>query len=327
MKHLFVLLLSILSCTLFASDERVLVVMQDAFLRRAIVQRLQMEGYSNVLEEGCGSKDFGPGYLAALFSEFQPDFVIVDGSKGDPLDCMIIDTQVVQQAASSRVKKTFVLSSFAVYPNNAPLPLKEESLVNLKIEKITEPYQIAKSRALKQIEELNGLKQPRYFFVVHPYLVGPHDTGFDIWAKDPVKNIAARVLKAKWKKLDFTVVSNNGKARYEIMHADDLADALVFLLSSEPDEAIINVSSGCDIPVKQLTEYVKSHLKFTGEVIYDPTAFDEVPRRVLDNRRCTNLGFTPQVNGQDAIKDTVLWLESQISKPYNPAEDTPFTLP
>ena len=321
------LLLVLFTPCLYSSQERVLVVVPDPFIRRAIVQRLKMEGYSHVLGESCSSKDFGPGYLAALFSEFQPDFVLVDGWQNDPLSSMIIDTQVLQQAASSRVKKTFVLSSFAVYPDKTALPLHEEKIANLKLESITDPYRLAKVSALKQIEELNALARPRYFFVVYPNLVGPHDSGFAIHAKYPIKRIEARILKAKWKKQPFTVVANDGNARYEILHVDDLAAALIFLLTSQPDDAIINVSSGCDFEVKQIGDYVKGHLKYSGEVIYDPNAYDEVPRRVLDSRRLTTLGFVPQISGQDALKDASLWLETQVAKPYNPAEDTEFTLP
>ncbi len=306
----------------YCSDARVVVAVANPFVRNAIVQRLQIEGYRHIREDDCLATTF-----TTLFSDFHPEYVIVDGTQTDVANAMIIDTQAINAAYNTNVKKTIVLASFEIYPDNCPVPHKETSLATLKRDGQSSPYQIAKLTALKQCQEHNALKRPRFILCPHPYLCGPHDTGFTANSQHPIKNIAARVLKAKWQNQSFAVVPNDGRARYEIMHIDDLAAAVVFLLTAQIEDEIVNISYGHDTNVKTLSEYIKSSLKFTGTLIFDPTSFDDVPRHMLNNTRLTTLGWYPTVNSQEVIKDTVLWLESKSPPPYSPEEETPFILP
>ncbi len=322
MKWLLALLIAV-SSVVYAHDAKVLVVAPDPFIRNALVRRLQMEGYHYVREEACEKT----GHMTALFSEFHPDFVIVDGTKKDPTDTMIIDTQVITACYNSNVKRAIVLSPVDVYPPNTKLPFKEDSLLELKRETLKDPRQIAKITALAQCHENNGLKKPRFIFCPYTYLAGPHDTGFTQDSSHPVKNIATRILKAKWQKNPMAVISNDGRARYELMHIDDMASAVVYLLTAPVEDEVINIAYGSDTNIRNIAEYIKSHLKFEGRLIYDSTSFDDVARTVLDNSRLTALGWYPTVPSQDIIKDTVLWLETKLDQPYNALEETPFILP
>lgn len=309
------------------NDTRVLVVVPNSFVRSSLVARLQMEGYHFIREESGLKLEQNPKALSTLFADFRPDYVIVDGSKQNAADAFFIDSLVVHAAAAADVKKTLVLASSEIYAPKTPLPFKEDSLLNIKIESLSDPYHIAKLTALKTCHTLNGLKRPKYIFCPYPYLCGPHDTGFDIRASHPVKNIASRILKAKWKKEGFAVISNDGRARYELMHIDDMASAVVFLLTAPVEDEVINIAYGQDTNVKTIAEYIKSHLQYNGNLIFDPTSFDDIPRLVLDNTRMTTLGWYPTVVSQDILKDTSLWLETQQKLPYNPTEETPFILP
>ncbi len=320
----FALFIAFLTCSIggFCQDERVLVVIPDPFIRNALVQRLQIEGYHNIREEACNTCDF-----TSLFANFRPDYVIVDGSKNNAADTMIIDTQVINTAHKANVKKTLVLSPADIYSLKTPLPFKEDTLLNVKLDTLSDPQAIAKITALKQCHEYNGLKRPRFIFCPYPRLCGPHDTGFTVHSHDPVKNVAARILRAKWQQEDFAVISNDGKARYEFMHIDDMCSAVVFMLTAPTEDEIVNIGYGRDTTIKVIAGYIKEHLKFLGNLIFDCTSYDEVPRQVLDNSRLTMLGWYSTVTAQDVIKDTVLWLETTLQKPYKASEDTPFILP
>lgn len=297
----------LLTLSLFGASARVVVVVENAFVRNAIVSRLQMEGYSNIREEATAHN------IDALFSEVKPDYVIVDVPPADLV--------VVQAAEEHAVKKTVLLASAELYPQTGPLPFKEELLEKRMPENST------KIAAFRQCKAYNGLKKPRYIFCPYPYLAGPHDTGFQLKAAHPLKNVAYRMLRAKWQKDDFAVVSNDGRAKYELMHVDDLASACVFLLTADTEDDIINIGYGSDTSIKTIAEYTKSYLKFTGAIVYDLASFDDIPRIVLDSSRLTTLGWYPTVTVQDTIKDTVLWLETKVQGVYNPLEETPFVLP
>jgi GDP-L-fucose synthase len=319
MKLNSVLLYIVFVCWLqsgFCTEPKVLVAVKDDFVRNALVVRLQMEGYHHIREES--REDIMAIPLA--FNEFRPDYVIVDSSE-------TVEMQVLSEANEAKVKKTIVLADFRIYPEKAKIPFKEDQLLDVKETDLQDPYIKAKLATLKKCHQLNGLKEPRFVFCPFPYLTGPHDKGFNIRSEHPVKCIGARVLKAKWQKASFFVVSTNKQARYEIMHIDDLASACVYLLTQPSDQEIVNISYGRDTELSTVVDYAKHYLKYPGEVIYDSTCFDTAARRVLDSSRITTLGWYPTVIAQDVIKDTVLWLETQVSTPYDPVEETPFILP
>ncbi|MBS0633844.1 MAG: NAD-dependent epimerase/dehydratase family protein [Verrucomicrobia bacterium] len=314
MKRYIVALFVLIAQFAFCSDAKVLVLIPNDFVRNAVVLGLQIEGYHAIHEADS------PTEIATV----RPDYVIVDGSATQAKDGLFIDSQTVNMAYIHNVKKTLVLSSYQIYPENTPIPLKENALLNVQIETVTDPYQIAKITALKQCQEHNGLKRPRFIICPYPILTGPHDTGFNIRSNDPLKNISARILRAKWRNDSFALVSDEGKARYEFLHVDDLASAVTFLLTAEPEEQIINIGYGQDINIKAIAEYTKQLLKYPGELIFDPTCYDNTPRHVLDPTRLTMLGWTAKIPPQDALKDTVLWLEGTVKQPYNPVEETRF---
>ncbi len=315
-KALFVLLVQVFSLW---AEPRVALVITDPFIKNAIITRLQMEGMGEI-------RDYAPE-LGIDFSDFMPDYVIIDGSQDIAAESMIIDTRALAASYRVRAKKTLLLSSCEVYPEKEPIPFSEDLLLDLDVESLKNPYQIAKLSAFKQCREYNGLRNPRFILCPYAMVAGSHATGFSQLSTDPVKNISSRILKAKWEKRDFAVVSNDGKASYEVMHVDDLASAVVFLLTKDLEDEIVNIGYGRDTNIKVLTEYIRHHLKFEQKIIYDSTSFDDVPRRILDTKRLTTLGWYPSWNTQDLIKDTVLWLERQQKTAYKPGEDSKFSLP
>lgn len=321
-SFLLAIVFTFLSVSGFCTNAKVLVVIPDDFVRNALVMRLQMDGYDNVRGTNGQTEELGK-----LFTDFRPDYVVVDGTTKNPADSMVLDTQVIQAANIANVKKTIMLTSSSIYPLGCALPFKEDVLLNLKCQYLTDPYQIGKVTAIKQCHEFNGLKRPRFIICPHPYLCGPNDSGFSPTSTHPVKNIAARLVKAKHQKETFAVIANDGRARYEIMHIDDLTSAVVFLLTANTEDEIVNIGYGHDINIKSLAEYAKQHLQFAGSLIFDPTSFDDVPRQMLDNTRLTTLGWYPTVNAQDIIKDTVLWLETKQQGAYSSTEVTPCILP
>lgn len=323
------LFLLVLFCPLaeaIANDAKVLVIVPNAFIREAIVRRLQMEGYHNIVQESCQDIDTSSGQIEHLFAKSNPNFVIVDGTGSSATDALLIDTQVIQAAVENNVSKLITLASFDVYPPNSPLPLNEDTLQKLKLEQIDDPWRIAKVCALKMCEKHNGLKRPNFLFCTFPYLCGPHDSDFSVRSKHPLKNMTSRLVQAKVEKRDFTVISNDGRARYELMHVDDLAAAVVYLLNTPSDEMIINIGLGADTNIKLLAEYVKGYLKYPGEVIFDCTSYDDVPRLVLNTRRLEALGWQPASTTQEAVKDSVLWLETKATE-SDLINQSPFTLP
>ncbi len=316
-RALFVVIFQVFSLW---AEPKVALVVADPFIKNAIVNRLQMEGMGEI-------RDYSPE-LAIDFTDFMPDYVIIDGSTKSAADSMIIDAKALAASYAVRAKKTLLLSSSEVYPERAAIPLREDILADIELDELKNPYQIAKLSCLKQCRDYNGLKNPRFILCPYALLAGAHATGFDQFSTDPIKNISARILKAKAENRDFALVSNDGKASYEVIHVDDLASAVVFLLTQQDlEDDVINIGYGRDTNIKLLAEYIRHHLKFEQKIIYDVTSFDDIPRRVLDTKRLTALGWYPSWNTQDLLKDTVLWLEKEHKIACKKSRDSKFTLP
>jgi GDP-L-fucose synthase len=310
-KFLFACIALIAPC--FGDEGKVLVITPSTFLSDALQFRLGIEGYS-VAVESCRDIVADSGQIEQMMSEQKPDFVIVDGVGSTPLDSLLIDMHVINAAYHADVKKTIVLASSDVYPAKMALPLKESALTTNKLEWEDDPYRIAKLTALKQCHAFNGLQRPRFLFCIHPLLYGPKDSDFSAHSSHPVKSIAQRVLKCKNDLKNFVPVPNNGDAMYELLHVDDLAKAVVFLLQAPAEDEIINIGTGNEVCIDQIAVYIKSHLNFKGKLIFDPTCYDEVPRKVLDCTRLSALGFAPTISLHDGVKETVVWLEANSPK-------------
>lgn len=302
---LVVLLSLLMPC--FGGEEKVLVITQSSFLKEAMDFRLQVEGYKVAIASNESLSS--PLLIEQLMLEERPDYVIVDGLAESVIDALLIDTQVINAANQIGVKKTIVLASYDIYPKKIELPYKEKFLLEQKIEWLDDPYQIAKLTALKQCHALNGLKTPRFLLCIHPLVYGPKDANYSVHSKHPVKSIAARLIQCNREQKNFCPIANNGSALYELLHVDDLAKAVAFLLVTPSEEEVINIGTGTEVAIEQIAAYAKNHLNFKGRIILDPNCYDDVPRKVLDCTRLSTLGFAPSISLHDGIRETVIWLD------------------
>ncbi|MDB2636307.1 GDP-L-fucose synthase [Alphaproteobacteria bacterium] len=229
---------------------------------------------------------------------------------------LTIQSNIIQSAFLSGVKKLLFLGSSCIYPKNSNQPIKEEDLLTGKLEPTNEPYAIAKIAGIKMCESFNrqyGKSHNIDFRSIMPTnLYGPGDN-YHPKNSHVIPGLIYRFHEAKLKKLPSIEIWGTGTPKREFLYVDDMARASIHLMNLEKkilDEQIssmcshINVGSSIELTIQELSETIKEVVGFTGNIYYDFTKPDGSPRKLLDSSKINNLKFKPQVSLRDGLTKT-----------------------
>jgi GDP-L-fucose synthase len=221
---------------------------------------------------------------------------------------LMVQTNVIHSAFLNGVKKLLFLGSSCIYPKNSNQPMKEDELLNGKLEPTNEPYAIAKISGIKMCESYNrqygkshGID---YRSIMPTNLYGPGDN-YHPENSHVIPGLIYRFHQAKINNLPEVTVWGTGTPKREFLYVDDMARASVYLMNLDKktfDDKIlrmcnhINVGSGKDLTIKELAETIKEVVGFKGEIYFDPTKPDGISRKVLDICIINDLGFKPKVS-------------------------------
>jgi len=278
-------------------QESVALFIASPFVREAVHAKLHQRGFTTICPEPSEN----------VFMQHGPDFVICDGTGFDAPDRMLIyEHQVLAQAlqTQSTIKKFILLSSSGIYPKEAPLPLQGNTLLTLNIKTIQDPYALAKLSTFSQCHKVNDPESPRYIMAVYSELYGPQDPRCKPKNSHPLYQAVDRIAQAKKENHSFTVIANDGSAKYDLLYIDDFAEALVYLLQSSCDQEVYNIATGRDQDMETIVENLHALSKYKGEVILDKNCYDKVSRRVLDTKHLYMLGWTPTTSLQEGLAKT-----------------------
>ena len=272
------------------------------------------------------------------FKENKPEIVILAAAKVGgiyanshfPADFLLenlkIQTNVIQSAWKHNSRRLIFLGSSCIYPKFAIQPIKEEYLLNSALEETNQSYAIAKITGLKLCESLRSQYGFDAITLMPTNLYGP----FDNYHPDNSHVIAALIRKfiiAKKENLSKVTCWGTGSALREFMYVDDLADAIIFCLENWDPSSInspkdefgnqlnhLNVGTGKDISIKELSNKISKIIGFKGEICWDPSKPDGTPRKLLDISRIKKLGWTPKIDLDSGIKKTLK--EINLSSKY-----------
>ena len=229
---------------------------------------------------------------------------------------LMIQNNVIHSAFLSGVKKLLFLGSSCIYPKNANQPMREEELLTGKLEPTNEPYAIAKIAGIKMCESYNRQYGESYnvdFRSIMPTnLYGPGDN-YHPENSHVIPGLIYRFHEAKIKNLDKVTVWGSGKPKREFLYVDDMARASIHLMNLDKkiyDEQTsltsshINVGSGENLSIKELTETIKDVVGFKGEINFDTSKLDGSLRKFLDSKKINNTGFKHQVSLKDGLIKT-----------------------
>lgn len=280
----------------------------------AIVRALEKNGYHNIVTRTHKELDLTrQDAVEALFAEEKPDYVFLAAAKvggivannDAPADFlyenMILEMNVIHSAFKNNVKKLMFLGSSCIYPRMCPQPIKEDYLLTGALEQTNEAYALSKISGLKYCEYLNRQYHTDYISVMPTNLYGPNDN-YHPTHSHVLPALIRRFHEAKVDNLPYVTCWGTGKPLREFLYVDDLADACVFLMNNYSGNETVNLGTGKELTIKELTELVAKIIGYTGEIRWDSSKPDGTPRKLLDVSKLESLGWHYKTELEEGIR-------------------------
>jgi GDP-L-fucose synthase len=279
----------------------------------AIVRALQREGYTNIVTKTRAALDLlNQSAVADFFEHEKPEYVFLAAAKvggimanntyraGFLYENLLIETNIIHSAYRSGVKKLLFLGSSCIYPKMAPQPLKEEYLLSGFLEPTNEPYAIAKIAGIKLCEAYRDQYGCNFISAMPTNMYGPNDN-YHPENSHVLPALIRKFHEAKTTNQNTVTVWGDGSPLREFLYADDLADALVFLMLHYNEKQFVNVGYGEDISIGELAQMVKETVGFQGDIEFDTSKPNGTPKKLMDSSRLFSLGWKPAVSLKEGI--------------------------
>jgi GDP-L-fucose synthase len=300
-------------------SEKIFVAGHRGMVGSAIVRRLELEGFSNLLVRDRPKLDLrDESAVAKFFGDEKPAVVIlaaakVGGIKANNdypvqflLENLRIQNNVIRSAYENSARKLLFLGSSCIYPKFAPQPILETALLTGPLEPTNEAYAIAKIAGIKLCQAYAREHNANFISVMPTNLYGSNDN-FDLETSHVLAALLRKAHEAKTRKDRGLIVWGSGKPRREFLHVDDLASACLLLLEQYDSPEIINVGCGEDISIRELAELICDVVGFDGELTWDANKPDGTPRKLLDVAKLRALGWKPSIPLRNGIARTYEW--------------------
>ena len=282
----------------------------------ALVRRFQAEPGVQLLLRPRQELDLlDQAAVAAFYAAAQPDAVIVAAAKVGGIqanniypaeflyDNLAIAANCIHGAHAAGVKRLLFLGSSCIYPKHAPQPMPEDCLLTGPLEPTNEAYAIAKIAGLKLAQFYRRQYGVLYHSAMPTNLYGPGDN-YHPTNSHVLPALIRRFHEARQAGLPEVTAWGTGSPRREFLHVDDLADACTFLLRQENPPDWINVGTGVDVTIKELTELVAEATGYRGRIVWDATKPDGTPRKLMDVSRLTTLGWKARTGLREGLDKT-----------------------
>ena len=228
-------------------------------------------------------------------------------------DNLAIETNVVHAAYRTGVKKLLFLGSSCIYPRLAPQPMKEEHLLTSGLEPTNQWYAIAKIAGLMMCQAYRRQYGCDFISAMPTNLYGPGDT-YDLRGSHVVPAIILKAHAAKLAGARSIEVWGSGAPKREFLHVDDLADALVHIMTNYSEEQTINVGTGEDVTIRELAEKVCRAVGFKGALDFDTSKPDGTPRKLLDVSRINAFGWKAKIGLDEGLAGAYAWYLANVAK-------------
>jgi GDP-L-fucose synthase len=301
------------------SDVKVYVAGHNGLVGSGIVRALERAGVGSVI--GWRSAELDLRDREATFDavhEAKPDIIIDAAAKVGGImanstypveflrDNTLIQTNIMDAAHAADIDRLLFLGSSCIYPRHATQPIRESSLMTGPLEPTNQAYAMAKISGIFYIEAHRTEYGRHWISAMPTNLYGPKDN-FDLETSHVLPAFIRRFHEAKVSGAPSVTVWGTGTPRREFLHVDDLADASLMLLEKYDDAETINVGVGDDLPIRELAETIADVIGFEGELAWDTSKPDGMPRKLLDTSRINALGWQPKISLREGVASTYAW--------------------
>ncbi len=295
-------------------DAKIYVAGHRGMVGSAIVRGLEKLGYTNIITRThkelnlCRQAD-----VEAFFATEKPDYVFLAAAKVGGIvanseapadflyDNMTLEMNVIHSAWQNGCKKLLFLGSSCIYPRMAPQPMPESCLLTSELEKTNEAYALAKISGLKYCEYLNKQYGTDFISAMPTNLYGPNDN-YHPTHSHVLPALIRRFHEAKEAELSQVTCWGSGTPLREFLYVDDLADACIFLMNNYSGNETVNVGTGKELSIRELTELTAKVIGYEGEILWDTEKPDGTPRKLLDVSKLEGLGWHYKTELEDGIR-------------------------
>ncbi len=301
-----------------SSLKRVFVAGGSGLVGGAIVRRLALAPAIETLAPSRRDLDLTDRVkVQDFFREVKPETVVlaaarvggIGANKSHPVEFLTenleIQANVMLSARATGVHKLMFLGSSCIYPRDCRQPMRESDYMTGPLEPTNVSYAVAKIAGIRLAE---ALREQSGMQILLPMPCNVYGTGdhFDPENSHVLSALVMRMENARRKQDHEVTLWGTGVARREFIHCDDLADACAFLLNIEKPLGLVNIGSGKDISIAELASVIASKVGFEGNIGWDSSKPDGMPRKLLDVSQMSELGWEARKNLGDGISETVM---------------------
>jgi GDP-L-fucose synthase len=297
-----------------ARDARIYVAGHTGLVGSAIWRELQRRGFTRLIGYTIDELNLlDAAAVQAFYAQAKPEYVIDAAAKvggilandQHPAEFLYQNLQIqnhlIHGAYQAGVRKLMFLGSSCIYPRLAPQPLKEEYLLTGPLEPTNEWYAVAKITGIKMCQAYRRQYGCDFISAMPTNMYGLNDT-YDLQNSHVLPALIRKFHEAKAVNAPTVTCWGTGSPLREFLYADDFARACVFLLENYSEDQFINVGYGAEVSVRELTGTVQRVVGFAGEIVWDTTKPDGMPRKLMDSSRLRALGWRPQIDLETGIR-------------------------
>ncbi len=297
-------------------NSKIYVAGHKGLVGSAILKKLKEKKYKNIITVDRKKLDLlNQNDVFSFLKKKRPDSVIIAAAKVGGIyhnnldradfiyENLQIQNNLIYGSFKNKVKQLIFLGSSCIYPKNSKLPLKEEYLLNGKLEETNEPYAIAKIAGVKMCEAFNKQYKTNYVCLMPTNTYGPNDN-YDSLNSHFFPALIKKAHECKIKKKRILEIWGSGKPLRELIFVDDIADACIFFLKKKIKETVINIGTGKDMRIKDYAEFIIKQLKLNIKIKYNKNKPDGTYRKVMNVARAKKFGWQAKVSLKKGFETT-----------------------
>ena len=308
-------------------NSKIYVAGHSGLVGSAIVRKLKKKGYKKIIFANRKQLDLtNQPKVYKYLKENKPKFVFIAAAKVGGIHSnnqnkadyisqnLIIQNNLIYGCFLAGIKNLIFLGSSCIYPKKSKQPIKESYLLNGKLEETNEAYAIAKIAGLKMCESFNKQYNCNYKCLMPTNTFGPNDN-YESNSSHFFPALIKKIHTLKVNKTNELILWGNGKAKREIIHVDDVADACIYFMKKKIKHTLINIGTGKDFTIKFYAQFIsKLILKRKVIIKYDKSKPNGVPRKLMDISLAKNYGWKSKINLRNSILSTYKSYLSEIKK-------------
>ena len=305
-------------------DSVILVAGANGMVGSAIVRNLESKGFTNIIKGTRDDVDFtNQDETEKYFCSEEPEYVFIAAAKVGGImanntykadfltENLQIQTNLIEQSYNFGVKKLLFLGSSCIYPKFATQPITEDQLMTGPLEESNNAYAIAKIAGIMMCQAYRQQHGFNAISLMPTNLYGFNDN-FDLQSSHVLPALIRKFHDAKVSNSPYVECWGDGSPMREFLYVDDLAEACMVCMENYDESQHINVGTGGDVTIKELTEKIAKVVEYDGEICWDTSKPNGTPRKVMNVDRMKSLGWEPKVGLYEGISRTYEWYKENV---------------